>query len=847
MESTISSSSSVDILDGPKRSRICSVCQGPTESFHLNYGVSSCFSCRAFFRRSVQGEKYQRFQCKDGGHCDITKAGTQKCKKCRFDQCLKAGMKPDCVMNSEQKRKRFRKCLEKQLLNQDGGTTQEPSQEEPPEDQLGEIIRYNKSQRSSKQRSSTKRKSETIVKDEPESGSNLDPVLPLDFELPSPSGVIELDATVALKHNANSSCEKFKSKLMRLYEEEVDNDPQAQIPPTIIPKFDQNECISFWNEAMAEQGILETWTEELRRFHSQNSADRRNMRRHAYQIFLRDICGTFHRFAQKLSVFQQLCDEDQKTLLWRNPVNFVALFLGRYLGAPTNIEQLDYLFLPSAGMGLAKPTGFAEFCSRLDVKYSAESIFQGNTWVQRICKYKIPQKSMPVVAYAILFYTDPTFSYAISNRQAIETTFEMACVNLQDVFVQSSSTVAFFGDLYELSVHLFQGLRWVSEDIHLNVSHTYPEEEDNWLLNQITKFSDSLYKTPLGKDHIDDIVEYCACDIPFQRNLFLFMAHNYTERLRPILEVLNSNDCFPDTMLNEVWTRAKTASLCVILSKLESFENILELFSLIATVEDREHLRFRMSPLGKPMRPLRLHEVNKCSKILSSHVEVLLLSFLEKMFHLVKDDKLFFVVLVFILLKPMGPPKARPLATLAAAPLEEASRSSLLLFHMVVACQTKVLAAVGRGNGMAPAVPALVFLVDLLSVDRREMEMKTPNVQSQRTKICRVCVCITETYQLNYGVGPCFSSRAFFRRSVLNGKFKRSKCKTNEDCAISGKNRKQCKRCRYRKCVKVGMDPDCVMNEDMKQQRFKKCKTSGWQDEDFIQEEPTGDKSSRSS
>jgi hypothetical protein len=34
----------------PKRSKICSVCHCDAESYHLNYGAPSCYSCRAFFR-----------------------------------------------------------------------------------------------------------------------------------------------------------------------------------------------------------------------------------------------------------------------------------------------------------------------------------------------------------------------------------------------------------------------------------------------------------------------------------------------------------------------------------------------------------------------------------------------------------------------------------------------------------------------------------------------------------------------------------------------------------------------------------------------------------------------------
>ena len=36
-----------------RRSRLCLVCGGDAESYHLNYGASACLSCRAFFRRSV--------------------------------------------------------------------------------------------------------------------------------------------------------------------------------------------------------------------------------------------------------------------------------------------------------------------------------------------------------------------------------------------------------------------------------------------------------------------------------------------------------------------------------------------------------------------------------------------------------------------------------------------------------------------------------------------------------------------------------------------------------------------------------------------------------------------------
>lgn len=89
----------------------CSVCQAPAESSHLNYGAHSCFSCRAFFRRSVQMEIYPNFNCTLGGQCALTPGNRSECRKCRFDKCLKEGMKISAVLNRAQKRTRFRRLL----------------------------------------------------------------------------------------------------------------------------------------------------------------------------------------------------------------------------------------------------------------------------------------------------------------------------------------------------------------------------------------------------------------------------------------------------------------------------------------------------------------------------------------------------------------------------------------------------------------------------------------------------------------------------------------------------------------------------------------------------------------
>ena len=102
----------------------CSVC-GDMAPDHMHYGGIACFSCRAFFRRSV--DKSSSYQCLDGMNCTIGKffsygnffiadysffgyfpdvGSRRSCQYCRFQKCLRAGMKPTWVLSDDEKNQR---------------------------------------------------------------------------------------------------------------------------------------------------------------------------------------------------------------------------------------------------------------------------------------------------------------------------------------------------------------------------------------------------------------------------------------------------------------------------------------------------------------------------------------------------------------------------------------------------------------------------------------------------------------------------------------------------------------------------------------------------------------------
>ncbi len=82
----------------------CSVC-GDVAPDHMHYGGVACFSCRAFFRRSV--DKAHLYECQEQARCHIDVTTRRHCQYCRYQKCLHSGMKPTWVLNEEEKRERI--------------------------------------------------------------------------------------------------------------------------------------------------------------------------------------------------------------------------------------------------------------------------------------------------------------------------------------------------------------------------------------------------------------------------------------------------------------------------------------------------------------------------------------------------------------------------------------------------------------------------------------------------------------------------------------------------------------------------------------------------------------------
>ncbi|XP_072016635.1 nuclear receptor subfamily 5 group A member 2-like isoform X2 [Amphiura filiformis] len=77
----------------PEFDEQCPVCGDKVSGYH--YGLLTCESCKGFFKRTVQNKKV--YTCIENRNCLIDKTQRKRCPYCRFQKCLKVGMKLEAV------------------------------------------------------------------------------------------------------------------------------------------------------------------------------------------------------------------------------------------------------------------------------------------------------------------------------------------------------------------------------------------------------------------------------------------------------------------------------------------------------------------------------------------------------------------------------------------------------------------------------------------------------------------------------------------------------------------------------------------------------------------------------
>ncbi|CAF0742425.1 unnamed protein product [Brachionus calyciflorus] len=85
------------------KDKICEVCSDAASGYH--YGVYSCEGCKAFFKRSTQGDT-PAYVCPATNSCTIDKQRRKSCQSCRLMKCFSVGM---TKTTSKRERKQYNK------------------------------------------------------------------------------------------------------------------------------------------------------------------------------------------------------------------------------------------------------------------------------------------------------------------------------------------------------------------------------------------------------------------------------------------------------------------------------------------------------------------------------------------------------------------------------------------------------------------------------------------------------------------------------------------------------------------------------------------------------------------
>ena len=116
---------------------------------------------------------------------------------------------------------------------------------------------------------------------------------------------------------------------------------------------------------------------------------------------------------------------------------------------------------------------------------------------------------------------------------------------------------------------------------------------------------------------------------------------------------------------------------------------------------------------------------------------------------------------------------------------------------------------------------------------RARDEIHSSGEEEANTAICSVCSAETMNDHFHYGAICCFSCKQFFRRANQGPAGKTSPrgfvCKFGGKCEVGlqskskrGRCGKICRKCRYDKCLAVGMNETKVLSKDKKEFRFRK-------------------------
>ena len=91
-----------------------------------------------------------------------------------------------------------------------------------------------------------------------------------------------------------------------------------------------------------------------------------------------------------------------------------------------------------------------------------------------------------------------------------------------------------------------------------------------------------------------------------------------------------------------------------------------------------------------------------------------------------------------------------------------------------------------------------------------------PSIPMDKEKVCQICGQVNKTqgkHYYHYGAIACYGCKSFFRRTTNKKSYLKFTCVNGTPCPTYDYAQwHRCSKCRYKKCLEVGMNPKLVLS-----------------------------------
>ncbi|XP_059088460.1 uncharacterized protein LOC131884640 [Tigriopus californicus] len=562
-------------LASEQPSKECPICRFVSnDELRYNYGCRSCFSCRAFFRRAVP--RMDQLTCQHGGKCLIDCSNRSRCRKCRFDSCLRHGMNPTHVMDEDAKRKRFWKAHQKKksVASQNGGKKKLLEEQSSDTAPSGSRRTTSFNAALSSDSSTLSNDDSSPIKTEPKEAIKTErvdefhslemtqdqlssvpaicavksapPASNLSFHFQGSNGIAQprfRELGVDGKSNPFSPCSSnglFST---------VSSEDSVVVLANSLPEGRQSESKSrtrLITMLMSWRKIIDTHIDidfaTLMAFQAAHF-NRIPLPKNLMKAHLNHLDHLISMWVQSLAEFQALSLNDRKNLLEENRSMISSFVVAKYLShASSGKDQVKWLLLGSNKYGQWLRTAHLEHIVNLDMLNFdfSSSLFEEpqsksaiNHLAQGIHQFKVTEDWLCVISFASAFFTQPNSVIVFEDQTTIFNTFFDSMELVDCLQWEVGNFWNFLEKIKQLS-KLLEGLDW-SESLIASPKNLYTLDEAKVINNLISSFNEKCKGINYGVESVREVV-MMTLEVPPSPQFCELQGIIWKRRMAAILE-----------------------------------------------------------------------------------------------------------------------------------------------------------------------------------------------------------------------------------------------------------------------------------------------------------------------